>query len=78
MKAKSGTMFRKLKEKLKDPWSEISLTRKFLRVFFIFLLPLKILLLIFGVNFGVTWLIEELFYSDTIVKAMIGTCLGSC
>lgn len=71
-------MFRKLKEKLKDPWSEISLTRKFLRVFFIFLLPLKILLLIFGVNFGVTWLIEELFYSDTIVKAMIGTCLGSC
>ena len=62
-------MFSKLKERLKDPWSEISLGRKFARVFFIFLLPVKILLLIFGVNFGVTWLIEEL---------MLGSCLGSC
>lgn len=67
-----------IKERLKDPWSEISLGRKFARVFFIFLLPVKILLLIFGVNFGVTWLLEELFTSTHIADAMVGTCMGSC
>lgn len=67
-----------IKERLKDPWSEISLGRKFARVFFIFLLPVKILLLIFGVNFGVTWIIEELFTSTQIAEAMVGSCVGSC
>ena len=36
------------------PWSEISTRRKIARVFFIFLLPLKILLMLAGVSFGVT------------------------
>ena len=36
------------------PWSKISKKRKVARVFFIFLLPVKILLMIFGVSFGVT------------------------
>ena len=71
-------MFSKLKERLKDPWSEISLGRKFARVFFIFLLPVKILLLIFGVNFGVTWIIEVLFTGTSLADAMVGSCLGSC
>ena len=36
------------------PWSKISKMRKVARVFFIFLLPVKILLMVFGVSFGVT------------------------
>lgn len=71
-------MYSKLKERLKDPWSEISLGRKFARVFFIFLLPVKILLLIFGVNFGVTWIIEVLLTGTSLADAMVGSCIGSC
>ena len=59
-------------------WSEISTKRKIARVFFIFLLPVKILLLIFGVNFGITYLIEEIFTSTDVADAMIGSCMGSC
>ena len=36
------------------PWSEISKKRKAARIFFIFLLPVKILLMLMGVSFGVT------------------------
>ena len=36
------------------PWSKISKKRKVARVFFIFLLPVKILLMLMGVSFGVT------------------------
>ena len=36
------------------PWSEISKKRKVARVFFIFLFPVKILLMFMGVSFGVT------------------------
>jgi len=36
------------------PWSEISKKRKVARVFFIVLLPLKIIAIMFGVSFGVT------------------------
>jgi len=40
------------------PWSEISTKRKIARVFFIFLLPVKILLMLAGVSFGVTALFD--------------------
>jgi len=60
------------------PWSEISTKRKIARVFFIFLLPVKIILLIFGINFGVTWLLQEVLTDTSLAQAMIGTCMGSC
>jgi hypothetical protein len=45
-----------MKIKLK-PWNEIPLWRKVLRVWFIGLIPLKIILIMSGVSFGVTYLL---------------------